>query len=234
VAAVVMEPMQSSAGYIIPPDEFLRGIKELCEEYGALFIADEIQSGMGRTGKMWSVEHSGVVPDILVTAKAIGGGIPMAAVIASKAMMESWGPGAHTSTFAGSAIGCAAANAVLDIYEEERIVENARTRGEQLLMGLLDLKKRHPLIGDVQGKGLYAAIEFVRDRTTKAPAAGETLSMHTECVKEGLICQRSGYYSNRFTMMPTLVVTAEQVDRALAILDRVIGRAEQQFGAKSA
>jgi 4-aminobutyrate aminotransferase len=234
VAAMVMEPMQSSAGYVIPPDEFLRGIKALCEEYGVLFVADEIQSGMGRTGKMWSVEHSGVVPDILVTAKSVGGGIPLAAVLASTAMMESWGPGAHTSTFAGTAVACAAANAVLDVYEEEGIVENARARGEQLLVGLGDLKRRHPLIGDVQGKGLYAAMEFVRDRATKEPAARETQFMHTECVKEGMICQRSGYYSNRMTLMPALIITAEQVDRALAIFDRVIGRAEQQFGAKSA
>ena len=137
---------------------------------------------------------------------------------------------ALASTFAGNAVACAAANAVLDIYEAERIVENARVRGEQLLAGLLHLKRRHPLVGDVQGKGLYAAIEFVRDRTTKEPAARETVFMHTECVKEGLICQRSGYYSNRFTLLPTLVITAEQVDRALAIFDTVIGRAEQQSG----
>lgn len=187
VAAVVMEPMQSSAGYIVPPDEFLRGIKGLCDEYRVLFIADEIQSGLGRTGRMWSVEHSGIVPDIVVTAKALGGGIPMAEVIASKEMMESWGPGAHTSTFAGNAVACVAANAVLDIYEEEGIVENARVRGEQLLEGLHHLKQWHPLIGDVQGKGLYVAMEFMRDRTTKEPAGREAVFMHRECLKEGLI-----------------------------------------------
>jgi 4-aminobutyrate aminotransferase-like enzyme len=123
---------------------------------------------------------------------------------------------------------------MLDVYEAEGVVENARARGEQLLAGLVELKRRHPLIGDVQGKGLYAAMEFVRDQATKEPAARETQFMHTECVKEGMICQRSGYYSNRMTLMPTLIITAEQVDRALAIFDRVIGRAEQQFGARSA
>jgi 4-aminobutyrate aminotransferase len=230
VAAVVMEPMQSSAGYYIPPDEFLRGIKALCEEYGMLFIADEIQSGMGRTGRMWSVEHAGVVPDITAVAKSIGGGIPMSAIIARQEILESWGPGAHTSTFAGNAVACAAANAVLDIYETEGIVENARIQGQRLLDGLLVLQRQHLLIGDVQGKGLYAALEFVRDRGTKDPAVPETVFMHTECVKEGLICQRSGYYSNRFAFLPTLVITAAQVDRALTILDTVIGRAERQFG----
>ena len=230
VAAVVMEPMQSSAGYVIPPDEFLRGINGLCEACGILFIADEIQAGLGRTGRMWAVEHSGVVPDILVTAKAIGGGIPLAAVVAGKELMESWGPGAHTSTFAGTAVACAAANAVLDVYEEERILENVCARGAQLQAGLADLQRRHPLVGDVQAKGLYTAIEFVRDRATKEPASKETLFMHTECVKEGMLCQRSGYYSNRFTLLPTLVVTAEQIDRALAIFDTVMTRAEQRFG----
>ncbi|MBI2876451.1 MAG: aspartate aminotransferase family protein [Candidatus Tectomicrobia bacterium] len=229
IAAMVIEPMQSSAGYIIPPDGFLQRLKALCDRYSILFIADEIQAGMGRTGKMWAVEHYGVVPDLITIAKGIGGGLPLSATIGRAELFEAWAPGAHVSTFAGNHLACQVANAVLDVFQEERIVEQARINGDYFLEGLRELESACRLVGDVNGKGLYLGIELVNDRRTREPAERAAAFIHRECLREGVLLQRSGYYANRLTLIPPLVIRREQIDSVLDIFRRLFARAEREF-----
>ncbi|MBI4231783.1 aspartate aminotransferase family protein [Candidatus Peregrinibacteria bacterium] len=229
VAAVIVEPMQSSAGYIIPPDEFLAGIKRICEKFGFLFVSDEIQAGLGRTGKMWAIEHSGVIPDMITTSKALADGIPISMVVGRKEILESWGPGAHVSTFAGSHLACAAANKVLQIMTRKNFLQKVRQNGKYFLEKLLGIADKHPIIGHVNGKGLYLGIEFVRDRKTKEPADKETNFMMNECLKNGVIFEMGGYYYNRFQLIPSLLISKEEIDRAVAVFDKVFGSAEKKF-----
>src|SRR5699024_6345009 len=170
VAAILMEPMQGSAGYIIPGDGYLQGLREICDEFGILLILDEIQAGMGRTGKLWASEHYGVVPDLMVTSKGLASGMPLSAVVGDSQILESWGPGAHVSTFAGSALAVAAANATLDIYREEDVVSQAASNGEYFAEKLRDLQSIHPILGWIDAKGLFIGLELVADRNTKEPA----------------------------------------------------------------
>ena len=230
VAAIIIEPMQSSAGYIIPPVEYLARIEELCEKYDILLVVDEIQAGMGRTGKMWACEHSGVAPDLMAIAKSLGGGLPVSVLVGRKEIMDSWGPSAWLGTFAGNPLACAAANKVLEIMERDNIPGKAAGKGKYFLQELSDLAKKHPLVGKVGGIGLYLNIEFVKDKKTKEPASEEAGFIMSECLKEGLICEHTGYYSNRFNLIPSLVISRGEIDRALKIFDRVIGRAEKKFG----
>ncbi len=229
VAAMIVEPMQSSAGYIIPPDEYMLALKKFCDEFRILFICDEIQAGMGRTGKMWGIDHSGVEPDIITTAKALADGVPIAAAIGRKEIMDSWGSGSHVSTFGACALASAAANAVLDVFAEENIVNQSLVKGKYFTAVLLDLQKKHPIIGQVQTKGLYTGIEFVRDRKTKESADVETSFITEECVKEGLLFEKGGYYYNRIQLIPPLIISKEQLDVATTIIDRVLTKTEKQF-----
>ena len=234
VAAILVEPFQASAGYIIPPVEYLQRLSALAEAYEVLFISDEVQSGMGRTGRMWAIEHAGVAPDLLTTGKSISNGLPISMVIGRPEIMDSWGPGAHSTTFAGYPAAAAGGNSVLDIFERERVVEGAADSGEYFLNGLHQLAEEHPSIGDVQGRGLFLAIELVRDLDSKEAASDETLWAAQECVNQGLICIASGYYYNRLCFAPPLVITRAEIDRALGVLDRVLGDMERRFPALSA
>ncbi|MFQ5874844.1 MAG: aspartate aminotransferase family protein, partial [Dehalococcoidia bacterium] len=229
IAALLIEPMQSSAGYIIPPDGYLQQLRAICDRYGILFMVDEIQAGMGRTGKMWAVEQYGVEPDMIVIAKGIGGGLPLSAAIGRAELFESWGPGAHVSTFAGNHLACQVANTVLDVFEEENILEQARINGDYFLEGLRDLENSCRLVGDVDGKGLYLGIELVNDRKTKEPADKAAAFVHRECLQEGVLLQRSGYYSNRLTLIPPLVISREQIDKVLEVFRRLFARAEKDY-----
>lgn len=230
IAAIIIEPMQSSAGYIVPPKEFLVQLKELSDKYEFLLVVDEIQAGLGRTGKMWACSHSGVSPDIITVGKSIAGGIPLSAVIGRKDIMDSWGPAAHVGTFAGTPLACSTANKVLEIMERDRIPERAAKMGSYFLDELKNMSKSHPLIGLVSGIGLYLALEFVKDKKTKEPASEELAFITNECLKEGLIAQRSGYYSNRLNLIPALTITETEIKEAVGILDTVIARAEKEFG----
>ncbi|MGZ4431764.1 MAG: aspartate aminotransferase family protein, partial [Gaiellales bacterium] len=167
VAAILLEPMQASAGYIIPGDGYLRGLRELCDELGLLLIVDEIQTGLGRTGLMWGSDHEGVVPDMITTSKGLASGLPISALIAREPILSSWGPGAHVATFAATPVAAAAAHATLDVLEEERLVERAADTGAYFRDGLLELQARHPILGWVDARGLFVGLEFVRDRDTK-------------------------------------------------------------------
>src|SRR4029079_298342 len=165
VAAIVVEPVQGEGGYIVPPPGYLAALRELCDRHGILLVFDEIQSGMGRTGKLFAAEHTGVEPDILLSAKGLASGMPLGAIIAREAIMT-WEAGSHGSTFGGNPVCCAAALATLDLVERE-LVANARARGDQLTQGLKGLAERHGCIGDVRGIGLMQGIEFVTDRGTR-------------------------------------------------------------------
>lgn len=230
VAAMVIEPFQSSAGYIIPPLPYLARLKEICEKYDFLFVCDEVQNGMGRTGKLWAIEHAGVAPDLIPMAKSLSNGLPLSAVTGRKEIMDSWGPGAHSSTFTAYPPACAGGVKVFEIFDRDHIIEAAAEKGTYFLAGLEELSKRHPSIGHLNGLGLYLSIELVLDRQTKEPAGEATGWAHNELVQEGVLCIHSGYYYNRLCFAPPLVIEKPEIDRALEILDRVLGRMEREFG----
>ena len=169
VAAVLVEPIQGEGGYLVPPDGFLQGLRDLCDRHGILLIFDEVQSGVGRTGKMFASQHWGVAPDIMTLAKGLGSGLPIGAVVAKKRLMEKWPRGAHGNTFGGNPLCCAAALATLDLVERE-YAANAATVGEHFMARLRELQARHEVIGDVRGKGLMIGMELVKDRASRAPA----------------------------------------------------------------
>lgn len=218
VAAIIVEPIQGEGGYLVPPPEFHRELRRLCDQHGILLIADEVQSGMGRTGRMFAMEHWGVVPDIVCLAKGIASGMPLGAIIASAQIMD-WGPGSHASTFGGNPVSCVAALETIKLLEEG-LMANAATVGNHLQSRLRELMTRHKLIGDVRGLGLMIGIELVRDRVTKEPASTERDEIVQECFHRGLLLLGCGTNSIRFC--PPLVITAEQCDTAVAILDDVL------------
>ena len=233
VAALLIEPFQSSAGYIIPPLEYLSRLKAICDKYDFLLVIDEVQSGMGRTGKMWAIEHAGVAPDMITMAKSLSNGIPLSAVTGRKEILDSWGPGAHSSTFTAYPPACAGGIKVLEIFARDRIIEGAAEKGKHFLDGLEVLSQRHPSIGHMNGLGLYLSVELVLDRQSKAPASQATAWAHQELAKEGVLCIYSGYYSNRLCFAPPLVIEKDEIDRALGILDRVLSKTEEKFGISS-
>ncbi len=230
VAAILVEPFQSSAGYYIPPPEYLQTLRRIADRFGMLLIIDEIQTGLGRTGKMWAYQHSGIEPDIVVTSKALGGGLPLAAVIAREDILAEWGPGAHVSTQAGNALACAAANHVIDVVSSPAFLQSVNESGDYFRAGLRDLEERHPIIGHVDMKGIYTGIELVKDRKTKEPAAEAGSYVCARSVEEGLLYEKGGYYYNRMQLIPPLTISREELDRVLNIFDRVFGDAEKKYG----
>ncbi len=217
VAAIFVEPIQGEGGYRVPPDGFLPALRRLCDKHGMLLVLDEIQSGMGRTGKMFACQHWGVEPDILCLAKGIASGMPLGAMIARDEIMD-WPPGAHASTFGGNPVSCRAALATLDLLESA-YTKNAVERGEQLRHGLRELQARYGAIGDVRGLGLMLAMELVKeDRKTPDPQLREAIVQ--AAFRKGLLLLGCGESAIRFC--PPLCITAEQVDTALQILGTVL------------
>jgi 4-aminobutyrate aminotransferase len=215
VAAIVVEPVQGEGGYVVPPAGFLPRLRELCDRHGILLVCDEVQSGVGRTGKMFACEHEGVEPDIITVAKGLGSGMPIGALIA-KASVMTWGPGAHGSTFGGNPVSCAAALTTLDLVEGG-LMENARVRGERLLGGVRQLAERHPGIGEVRGRGLMIGIEIVKDRATREPDSARVKHLEQLAFSKGLLVLGAGQSAIR--LAPPLVIDDYDVDTALAILD---------------
>jgi 4-aminobutyrate aminotransferase len=215
IAAVFVEPILGEGGYVIPPREFLEYWREFCDEHGAVLIFDEVQSGVGRTGNMWASETLGVVPDVTLSAKGLGSGMPIGAIIAKESVMT-WEAGSHGSTFAGNPVCCAAALATLDLVEGG-LAANAREMGDVLLDGLFALKEKHDAIGDIRGAGLMIGIEFVRDRETKEPFDALIPSLEETAFKRGLLLLGCGRSVIR--LCPPLVVDREDVETALRILD---------------
>src|SRR6185369_13468185 len=212
VAAIIVEPTQGEGGYIVPEDGFLQGLRDICDQHGILLVADEVQSGAGRTGKMWAVDHWDVKPDILISAKGIASGMTLGAMIARRDLMEHWGPGAHGSTYGGNPVACAAALATIDLLEEG-LIANARVRGEQALRGLAEIRARHAsLVTDVRGRGLMLAIEFASADLAEA--------VQWACFVRGLLVLECGASSLRLS--PPLIVSEAEMRTALALLDEAI------------
>ena len=221
VAAIFVEPIQGEGGYVIPPPGFLSGLRELCDRHGILLVCDEVQSGIGRTGKMWACDHEGIEPDILLTAKGLGSGMPIGAMIVRESV-DKWKNGSHGSTFGGNPVCCAAALATIGLVEKE-LMANAAVQGERLLAGARALMERHDCIGDVRGRGLMVGIEFVRDRVTRDPHPELVERIVNLGFSRGLLLLGAGKSSLR--LAPPLVLDAEDVDRGLAMLDACIAEA---------
>ncbi len=222
VAAFLIEPVTGEGGYEPAPAAFLQELRALADQHGILLIADEIQSGMGRTGRMWGFEHAGIVPDVVLVAKGIANGLPLSAVVASTARMQAWGRGAHGSTFGGNPVSCAAGVAVLRTIREQRLVDNAAARGEQLVSGLRAIAADDARIGDVRGRGLMIGVEFVTDRETRTPDGAIGDALIERCAELGLLLLTCGPAHNVVRWIAPLDVTAEEVDEALAIFRRAL------------
>jgi 4-aminobutyrate aminotransferase len=215
VAAVVVEPIQGEGGYIVPPKAFLQGLRELTKEHGMMLVLDEVQSGMGRTGKMFASEHFDVTGDIVNIAKGIASGLPLG-VTCARAEVMSWPPGAHASTFGGNPVACAAALVTIRLLREQ-FVQNAATVGEHFMNGLRALQEKHSIIGDVRGRGLMIGVELVRDRKTKERAIEERGALVQAMFRRGVLILGAGRNAVRFA--PPLVITRTQADEVLRIFD---------------
>jgi 4-aminobutyrate aminotransferase len=214
-AAIVIEPVLGEGGYLPAPAAYLQGVREICDAHGILFVADEVQSGFARTGKMFAVEHAAAVPDIIVMAKGIASGFPIAAIGAPADLMGQWPQGAHGGTYGGNPIGCAAALATIDVIESEGLVDNARDRGRQLVDALTKLQADDPGIGDVRGLGLMVGTELVDN--DGGPAASRTAAILRHCLDESnVIFMNCGTSNNVLRWMPPLIVTATEIDRGVA------------------
>jgi 4-aminobutyrate aminotransferase len=227
VAAVVVEPVLGEGGYVVPPAGFLPRLRELTRELGILLIADEVQTGFGRTGKMFAVQHQNVEPDILVMAKGIASGLPLSGIIARKELLESWAPGTHGGTYGGNVVTCAAALATLDVIEDEKLVENAATRGTQMLAGMKKIAAGRGGIGDVRGLGLMLAFEFVKpgEGDGRVPDPDAVKRVIAEANKRKMLLLSAGAYAQVIRIIPPLVTTAEEVDLALKILEESLDAA---------
>ena len=219
VAAFIVEPIQGEGGYIVPPPDFHKKLKALAEKHGILYVADEVQTGMGRTGKMFAMEHFGVVPDIVCLAKGIASGMPLGAIIAREEIMN-WPPGSHASTFGGNPVSCVAALETIALLEEE-LIENARDVGDYLQQQLRKLAQKHTVIGDVRGLGLMVGAELVKDRESREPIPAVRDAVVDACFHRGLLLLGCGKSTLRFC--PPLVVDEEDVEIAMGILDEVLG-----------
>ena len=216
VAAILVEPILGEGGYIVPPDGFLAGLRELCDRHGILLVFDEVQCGIGRTGKIFACQHWGVAPDIMTLAKGLGSGLPIGLVVAKRRIMESWTRGSHGNTFGGNPLCCAAALATLDLVEKE-YAQNAAVVGEYFMDRLRELQTRHEVIGEVRGKGLMIGIELVTDRSSRNPARELCDAVIHRAYHNGLILLSCGVSTVRF--MPPLITTRRDVDEALSLLE---------------
>ncbi|MDM8557061.1 acetyl ornithine aminotransferase family protein [Desulfococcaceae bacterium HSG7] len=218
VAAIIVEPIQGEGGYVSPPPEFHQTLYRIAQNYGILYIVDEVQSGMGRTGKMFAIEHFDVVPDMIALAKGIASGMPLGALIAMADIMD-WEAGSHASTFGGNPISCRAALATIDLLEK-KLIANAGVQGRRLEKGLRKMQKEHECIGDVRGKGLMLGAELVKDRESKEPAAELRNAIIAKSFEKGLLLLGCGANTMRFS--PALTVSADEIDVCLSMLDDVI------------
>jgi 4-aminobutyrate aminotransferase len=226
VAAVLLEPIQGEGGYIVPPDSFIPGLRRLCDKHGILLISDEVQSGIGRTGKWFAIEHWGVEPDIVLTAKGIASGMPMGAFIARESIMREWGRGAHGNTYGGNPLCMAAALTTLRLVENG-MMENAARMGEYFRQQVRQMMDRHPTIGDVRGKGLMVGMELVTDRASKEPARQVLKDLLQAAFERGLLLLPCGVSTIRF--MPALNISQEMADEGLDIFDQALTAAEEKF-----
>jgi 4-aminobutyrate aminotransferase/(S)-3-amino-2-methylpropionate transaminase len=224
VAAVILEPIQGEGGFIVPAPGFVKGVADLCSEHGIVFIADEIQSGMGRAGRWFAIEDEGVVPDLITSAKSLGGGLPISAVTGRADLMDAVHVGGLGGTYGGNPVAAAAALAVLDQIEREGLLERSRTLGEGVLARLREMQDRHAVIGDVRGRGMMTALELVADRSTKEPLDGATgTAIVKRCLEDGVVILKAGTYDNVIRLLPPLTIDEGLLAEGLGILDEAIG-----------
>lgn len=222
VAAIIMEPVQGEGGFVIPSKRFVQGVKELCEQHGILFIADEIQTGFGRTGKMFASEHFDVIPDLMTMSKSIGAGLPISAVTGRAEIMDSANIGEIGGTYGGSPLGCVAALEVIRTIEEDGLIERAKNIGEMFLERFQPLQAKYEEIGEVRSLGAMCAIEFITDSSTKNPNKEKVQEIIQKAHQNGLIVMSAGLYGNIIRLLTPLVVTDEQLSEGLEVLEKVI------------
>jgi 4-aminobutyrate aminotransferase/(S)-3-amino-2-methylpropionate transaminase len=229
VAALIIEPIQGEAGFINPPMPYLHQVQEVCNEYGIVFIVDEVQTGYGRTGCFLASEYYGIEPDLITLGKSIAAGLPLSAIIGKERIMDSAGDGAVGGTFVGNPIACTAALAVLDIYEEENLGERANKIGERIDQWLHQLKNKSHLIGDIRGVGAMKAFELVRDHETREPADEETYEIIQRCLHKGVILFKAGLYNNVIRFLVPLVITDDQLEEALDVIEECVIEVTHQY-----
>lgn len=227
VAAVIMEPVQGEGGFIVPSANFMQGVRRICDKYGIIMIADEIQTGFARTGKLFAMENYGVAADITTLSKSIAAGIPLSAITGRAELMDVPGPGQLGGTFSGSPVACAAGLAVLDVIEEENLVERAQIVGGRMMDAFRNWQDKYDIIGDVRGLGAMVAMELVTDRATKEPAKEATAKVVSECWNNGLLGLSAGIFGNVLRFLPPLVITDEQLEKGLGILEQAIATASK-------
>jgi len=225
VAAIVIEPIQGEGGFVPAPKEFLQGLRKICDKHGIVFVADEVQSGFGRTGAMFAIEHYGVEPDLVVVAKALASGLPLSGVIGKAEIMDAPHEGAIGGTYSGNPVGLAAANAVLDVIESENLIERAKVLGTTLLTRMNVWQDRFEQIGDVRGIGSMLAIELVKSRETKQPAPELATRVIEEALQRGLLLLKAGLYGNCVRVLAPLVITDDELEEALDVWEDALGAA---------
>lgn len=223
-AAIVIEPVLGEGGYVVPPVRFMQELRELCDHYGILLVADEVQSGFGRTGKWFAVEHFGITPDILTMAKGIASGMPLSGLAASPELMAKWAPGTHGGTYGGNAVSCAAAVATIRVMKEEGLIANANKMGQVLVAGLRKLQEEHPEIGDVRGAGLMIATEFTDPK--RQPWTDRAKGVAKAALEHDLMLLTCGSYDNTIRWIPPLVVNESQIKSALSAFESALNDAK--------
>jgi 4-aminobutyrate aminotransferase len=223
-AAIVIEPVLGEGGYVVPPTRFMQELRELCNHYGILLIADEVQSGFGRTGKWFAVEHFGITPDILTMAKGIASGLPLSGLAASPDLMSKWQPGTHGGTYGGNAVACAAAVATIQTMREEKLIENSAKMGEVLVAGLRKIQEEYPEIGDVRGAGLMVATEFTDPK--KQPWTDRAKAATKAALDQALMLLTCGSHDNIIRWIPPLVVTETQIKDALGKFETALNKSK--------
>jgi 4-aminobutyrate aminotransferase/(S)-3-amino-2-methylpropionate transaminase len=234
VAAIVVETVQGEGGFIPAPARFLQRIRELCTQHGIVMVSDEVQCGFGRTGKLFAVEHYGVVPDLIVTAKSLAAGMPLAAVTGRADIMDGPHPGGLGGTYSGNPLACVAAIEAIKTIREPSFLERAQQVGEHLRKYLLEMQAEMPLIGDVRGLGPMILMELVRDPVSKTPAMDETAQVTVETLQRGVITIRAGLYSNCVRFLPPLNISDAQIDEAMGVVAESVGVVESQRRAVTA
>ncbi|RXT07267.1 4-aminobutyrate--2-oxoglutarate transaminase [Ammoniphilus sp. CFH 90114] len=221
IAAIIMEPVQGEGGFIVPSKTFVQGVKKVCEKYGILFIADEIQTGFGRTGKMFAMEHFDIVPDIMTMSKSIGAGLPISAVTGRSEIMDSAAPGEIGGTYGGSPLGCVAALEVIKMMEEEKLVDRSVVIGQTIISRFERLQQQYAVIGNVRGLGAMCAIELVKDPVSKEPNKELTAKIVAACYQRGVIVLSAGLYGNVLRFLSPLVISDEQLAEALDVIEDI-------------
>ncbi len=228
-AAIIVEPIQGEGGFIVPPDGYLKELRRICDENSIPLIADEIQTGFGRSGKMFACEHDGVTPDIMTMAKAVGGiGLPLSGCVIRKEL-DTWDPGGHLGTFRGNVLACVAGLAAINFTLEKGLVERSAREGAHMLRRLKDLQQETKTVGDVRGKGMMVAAEFVEDKKTKKPATELVKRIQAKCLERGVLVWKAGHWPNVIRFLPPLVITRDHMDKGLDVFSDAVKEAEREL-----